>query len=191
MSCYQFVDQQGSRYPVRLLCRVLEVVPARYYAWRKETTRTHPAPEPVAWEEALEKAFTHHQKRYGTRRLRVELQEKGYRVGRQRLRTAMRQRGLRALQPRAFTPRTTDSTHGLRCAPNRLLDQPAPHGLISYGSVILPIYRWPRVPGPICAPFRTASPARWWAGRCARRCPKTWWSTPCAGHCWLVRPLPV
>ncbi|RZK24810.1 MAG: IS3 family transposase, partial [Hymenobacter sp.] len=47
-------------------------------------------------------------------------------VGRQRLRTAMRRRGLRALQPKAFTPRTTDSTHGLRCAPNRLLNQPKP-----------------------------------------------------------------
>ena len=70
--------------------------------------------------------FTHHQKRYGTRRLRVEMQEKGHRVGRQRLRIAMRAHGLRALQPRAFTPRTTDSTHTLRCAPNRLLDQPAP-----------------------------------------------------------------
>ena len=38
----------------------------------------------------------------------------------------MRRRGLRALQPKAFTPRTTDSTHGLRCALNRLLDQPKP-----------------------------------------------------------------
>ena len=38
----------------------------------------------------------------------------------------MRRRGLHALQPKAFTPRTTDSTHGLRCAPNRLLDQPKP-----------------------------------------------------------------
>jgi putative transposase len=28
--------------------------------------------------------------------------------------------------PRPSTPRTTDSTHGLRCAPNRLLDQPKP-----------------------------------------------------------------
>jgi len=38
----------------------------------------------------------------------------------------MRRQGLRALQPKAFTPRTTDSTHGLRCAPNRLLNQPKP-----------------------------------------------------------------
>jgi putative transposase len=54
------------------------------------------------------------------------LQAQGYRIGRQRLRAELCRRGLRALQPRAFTPRTTDSTHGLRCAPNRLLDQPAP-----------------------------------------------------------------
>ena len=38
----------------------------------------------------------------------------------------MRRRGLRVLQPKAFAPRTMDSTHGLRCAPNRLLDQPKP-----------------------------------------------------------------
>ena len=72
------------------------------------------------------KVFGVHQRRYGTRRLQVALREKGHRVGRQRLRTAMRRRGLRALQPKAYTPRTTDSTHGLRCAPNRLLDQPKP-----------------------------------------------------------------
>jgi putative transposase len=79
-----------------------------------------------AWEQTLVKVFGRHKRCYGTRRLQVALRRKGYRVGRQRLRTAMRRRGLYALQPKAFTPRTTDSTHGLRCAPNRLLDQPKP-----------------------------------------------------------------
>jgi len=79
-----------------------------------------------AWETALIKTFGHHQRRYGTRRLQVALRQDGHAVGRQRLRMAMRRRGLHALQPKAFTPRTTDSTHGLRCAPNRLLDQPKP-----------------------------------------------------------------
>jgi len=77
-----------------------------------------------AWETALVKVFGHHKRR--ARRLQVALRQKGHQVGRQRLRTAMRRRGLRALPPKAYTPRTTDSTHGLRCAPNRLLDQPAP-----------------------------------------------------------------
>ena len=72
------------------------------------------------WETALVKVFGHHKRRYGTRRLQVALRQKGRRVGRQRLRMAMRSRGLHALQPKAYTPRTTNSTHGLRCAPNRL-----------------------------------------------------------------------
>ena len=38
----------------------------------------------------------------------------------------MRRRGLHALQLKAFIPRTTVSTHKLRCAPNQLLDQPKP-----------------------------------------------------------------
>ena len=38
----------------------------------------------------------------------------------------MRRRGLHALQPKAFTPRTTDSPPGLQCAPNRLLNQLKP-----------------------------------------------------------------
>lgn len=38
----------------------------------------------------------------------------------------LRQHGLRAQQPRSFVPRTTDSRHGQRVAPNRLLGQPRP-----------------------------------------------------------------
>ena len=67
-----------------------------------------------------------HKRCGGTRRPRVGPRRKGHRVGRQRLRTAMRRRGLYALPPKAFAPRTTGSTHGLRRAPNRLLDQPRP-----------------------------------------------------------------
>ena len=126
MSCCQFIDQQRDVHCVRLLCQVLEVVPGRYYAWRKQAAKPAASTVPVAWEATLEKAFTRHHKHHGTRRLRVELWEEGHRMGRQRLRTAMRARGLRALQPRTFTSRTTDSSHGLRCAPNRLLDQLAP-----------------------------------------------------------------
>jgi len=127
MSRYQFIDNERPHYPVDVLCRTLGVAPARYYAWRtrQRATTAAPAAACVAWQVALEQVFWHHKRRYGTRRLRAELQAQGYRVGRQGLRRALRQRGLRAVQPRAYTPRTTDSTHGWRCAPNRLLDQPA------------------------------------------------------------------
>ena len=125
MSRYRFIEAQCACYPVRLLCDVLGVPASGYYAWQ-QAQKHLVSGEPPAWETALVKVFGRHKRRYGTRRLQVALRGKGYRVGRQRLRAAMRRRGLHALQPKAFTPRTTDSTHGLRCAPNRLLDQPTP-----------------------------------------------------------------
>ena len=125
MSGYRFIAAERGHYPVRRLCQVLGVPPSGFYAWQQGQQRTVGSESP-AWEKALVKVFGYHKRRYGTRRLQVALRQKGHRVGRQRLRTAMRRRGLRALQPKAFAPRTTDSTHGLRCAPNRLLDQPKP-----------------------------------------------------------------
>ena len=122
MNQLQFIDQQRLHYPVQLLCQVLAVVPSRYYAWcRRAMKKAEPA-----WERAMVDVFDDHQRRYGTRRLQVELRELGHRVGRQALRTALRRHGRKALQPKAFTPRTTDSTHGKRCAPNLLLDRPKP-----------------------------------------------------------------
>ncbi|GAC1385004.1 MAG: hypothetical protein NVSMB30_31790 [Hymenobacter sp.] len=125
MSRYRFIDAERGHYPVRQLCQVLGVPASGFYAWQAGQQRAVGS-EPPAWETALVKVFGLHKRRYGTRRLQVALRQKGHRVGRQRLRRAMRRRGLHALRPKAYTPRTTDSTHGLRGAPNRLLDQPKP-----------------------------------------------------------------
>ncbi len=125
MSRYRFIAAERGHYPVQRLCQVLDVPASGFYAWQQGQQRAV-EPQTPAWETALVKVFGVHKRRYGTRRLQVALRQKGHRVGRQRLRTAMRRRGLHALQPKAYTPRTTDSTHGLRCAPNRLLDQPKP-----------------------------------------------------------------
>ena len=125
MSGYRFIAAERGHYPVPRLCQVLGVPASGYYAWQAGPPRVVGAATPT-WETARVKAFRSHKRRYGTRRLPVALRQDGHRVGRQRLRGAMRRRGLQALQPRAFTPRTTDSTQGLRCAPNRLPDQPQP-----------------------------------------------------------------
>ena len=126
MSELPFIDQQRLPYPVQLLCRVLRVVPSRYYAWRKDVAVGALAHAEPAWETALVDVFDDHQRRYGTRRLQVELRELGHQVGRQAIRTALRRQERKARQPKAFVPRTTDSTPGKRCAPNLLLDQPKP-----------------------------------------------------------------
>ena len=125
MSRYRFIAAEGAHHPVRQLCQVLGASASGYYAWRAGQQRAA-GPAMPAWETALVKAFGQPKRRYGTRRLRVALRQKGHWVGRPRLRAAMRRWGLRALQPKAFAPRTTDSTHGLRCASNRLLGPSAP-----------------------------------------------------------------
>ena len=79
-----------------------------------------------AWETKILAVFDHHKYRYGTRRLPVELRGNGHQMGRQALRTGPRRHGRRTLQPKAFAPRTTDSTHRQRCAPNLPPDQPRP-----------------------------------------------------------------
>ena len=108
---------------MRRLCHALGAGPSAYYAWQAQ--QRAPAPMPAA-ETALVAAFTDHAARYGTRRLQHEVRAQGHRLGRARIAQLLRRHGWRAPQPRAFVPQTTDSDHGRRVAPNRLLDQPAP-----------------------------------------------------------------
>ncbi len=108
---------------MRPLCQVLRVAPAAYYAWQRR--QQVPTVEP-AWQVAVRETFAYHSQRYGTRRLRVEVQANGHAVGRWRIRRVLKVHGLRAQQPRSLVPRTTDSDPAVRAAPNRLLGQPAP-----------------------------------------------------------------
>ena len=123
MSTYEHIAQRATHVPVRQLCQVLRVAPSAYCAWRHR--RQQPVAEPV-WQVAVREAFAYHCRRYGTRRLRAEVQAQGHAVGRWRIRRVLRAHGLRAQQPRSFVPRTTDSDPAERAAPNRLLGQPAP-----------------------------------------------------------------
>jgi putative transposase len=192
VSQLQFIDQQRLHYPVQLLCQTLCVVPSRYYAWRKGVVAGVVAPAEPAWETALVDVFDDHQRRYGTRRLRVELRELGHQVGRQAIRTALRRQARKVLQPKAFVPRTTDSTHGKRCAPNLLLDQPKPTQAnrvwVSRGITYLP---WPTATGFIAVPFRTCAPSRWWAGKCGLICQRRWLPRPYSGPCSPSGPRPA
>jgi len=124
VSTYQHIAQRRAQVPVRQLCRVLNVAPAVYYAWYRR--RQQPTAEP-AWQVAVREYFAYHSQRYGTRRLRAEVQAQGRAVGRWRIRRVLHAHGLRAQQPRSFVPRTTDSDPALRAAPNRLRGQPAPN----------------------------------------------------------------
>jgi putative transposase len=121
MRRYQFIEQAVDAEPVQVLCRVLEVSTAGYYQWLSRATRPL-----LSWEPAANAAFLRHAQRYGTRRLRAELQAEGHTVGRYALRSWLRRHGLRALSTRPQRPRTTVADPAAVVAENLLLGQPAP-----------------------------------------------------------------
>ncbi|MBO0361180.1 IS3 family transposase [Hymenobacter sp. BT186] len=121
MSKYLFIKAQAATWTLADLCRVLGVSRSGYYRWRAVS----PPPVP-GWQPAAQQAFTRHAKRYGTRRLRAELQAEGHQVGRYALRSWLRASGQRALSTRPQRPRTTQADPAAVVAENRLLGQPAP-----------------------------------------------------------------
>ena len=117
--------QLADTYPIERLCDCLDVSKSAFYAYRaKQTYR--PTPEKQQLIEATKNLFHEHERRYGSRRLVLDLQEQGFEVGRHQLRKIMTANQLLAIQPRSFVPRTTNSNHAGPYSPNLLLDRPAP-----------------------------------------------------------------
>ena len=121
MSRYRFIRDHGGAWPTGLVCRVLAVSRAGYYAWKARV-----APAAADWHAAAEAAFSRHAQRYGTRRLRAELHAEGHPVGRYALRSWLRTSGLRALSTRPQRPRTTQADPAHQVSENLLLHCPAP-----------------------------------------------------------------
>jgi putative transposase len=119
---------QGGAYPVRLMCRVLEVSPSGFYVWR---TRA-PSARAIANERLLlnvRLAYQQSDGDYGAPRVQHALQQQGLQVGKNRVARLMRRDGLRGRTRAKRRPRTTDSRHHAPVAPNVLARQFAVNGL--------------------------------------------------------------
>jgi putative transposase len=116
---YAFIEVEKAKYPVRVLCRCLEVSRAGYYGW----SGREPSPRAIEDQQlGVEVAaiFQEKRRRYGSPRVHGELRDRGRRVSRKRVARLMSVRGLQARSGRRKVPRTTDSRHGLPVAENRL-----------------------------------------------------------------------
>jgi transposase InsO family protein len=115
------VDAEKANYPVRILCRVLEVSPSGFYDYLRRAERAAASNE----EEALVLQVKAIHERtggcYGSRRMSRELRARGCDVGRCQARTLMRKAGIAVRRRRRFRV-TTDSRHPFPIAPN-LLDR--------------------------------------------------------------------
>jgi transposase InsO family protein len=107
---------QTTDFTVLDLCQTLGVSRSGYYAWQQRPARADEMTAPV------KAAFWRHKRRYGSRRLTVELQAAQHRIGRRRIRRIMQAENLQAIQPKSFVPRTTNSKHGGRMSPHLLVD---------------------------------------------------------------------
>ena len=98
----------------------MEVSLSGYYAWQRRLSEP-PSLKRKRLAELIKDCYFENRRRYGTRRIKAALDKAGVKVGRFRIRRLMKEEGLKAIQPRSFTPRTTDS-RGVAPAPNLLVE---------------------------------------------------------------------
>ena len=113
---YAFVARERTRYPLRMLCRVLAVSVSGFHHLRR---RDRPDPDAALRADLR----THHagsRGTYGRPRLVRALRACAHTVGHKRVTRLMREESLRGKTKGRFTPRTTDSRHGRPVAENRL-----------------------------------------------------------------------
>ncbi len=115
---FRLIDAVKKDFPVARLCKVLDVSPSGYFAWKNRPASTRQREDLVLLAH-VRSAFTLSHETYGSPRMTHELREQGLAAGRRRVARLMRENGLKARQPRRFR-RTTDSGHAFPVAPNHL-----------------------------------------------------------------------
>ena len=116
MSRFGFIDAEKATYPVKILCRVLRVSRAGYYAWRQRPLSARAVHDEVLIT-AIRTSHEHSRGTYGVPRIHADLQASGHQVGRKRVRRLMRRAGLTGCR-RGRRVRTTTSDPTAVPAPN-------------------------------------------------------------------------
>ena len=87
------IEAEKARFPVHLMCRVLDVSRREYYAWRASDTSMH-AQQDEALGERIAAIHARSRETYGNPRVLDELQADGVRTSRKRVARLMRARQL-------------------------------------------------------------------------------------------------
>ena len=115
---YACIARHRGEFPVRLMCRVLAVSPAGFYA-----SQTRPPSARARADQRLRleirTAHAESRRRYGAPMIHQELRARGIVCGKKRVARLMRLDGLRSKRPPAFRV-TTQSGHACPVAPNAL-----------------------------------------------------------------------
>jgi putative transposase len=109
------VSENRARYPIAVMCRVLDVSASGYYAWVKRPPSMR-AETDAALTAEIHAAHVASNGTYGAPRLQIDLAEAGIRVGRKRVARLMRNAGLVGVSRRKST--ITTVRDGVRQAPD-------------------------------------------------------------------------
>jgi putative transposase len=132
VSRYRFIAAEKASYPLALLCRVLGVARAGYYAWRSRGLSAR-AQANVALTAELVRLYAASRRTYGAPRLHADLAAAGQRVGKKRVARLLQLAGLHGVSRRRATPRTTVTDPTAAVAPNVLQRQ---------FTAVAPNHRW-------------------------------------------------
>ena len=112
------MNGQKQFFPIRSLCRVMEVSSSGYYAWRHRPDSIR-ARQNADLLELIKDAYEASHETYGSPRIHVQLVAQGVRSGLNRVARLMRVAGIQARKKRRYVI-TTDSRHHLPVAQNVL-----------------------------------------------------------------------
>jgi len=114
--CFRLIEAKKSQHPVSLLCGVLGVSRAGYYAW-KDRPASPRAVRDAELTERIRQIHAESEGSYGWPRIHAELRHRGVRASRKRIARLMRQAGLSGLLVRR-RGRTTIRVPGVVAAPD-------------------------------------------------------------------------
>ena len=117
---YRFVDTHKKTWPVRLMCRVLNISTSGYYDWRGRSESAQSRSNRVL-DSQIRQIYDEHKQRYGVPRITDELKDRRLRCSENRVARRMQKLGLKGIQAKKFK-RTTDSDHDKPAAPD-LIEQ--------------------------------------------------------------------
>lgn len=116
---FAFIESHRDDWPLRVMCRVLQVSRSGFYAWRRRPV----SPRQLSRQELAQTIRRVHaacRGVYGSPRLTRELNAQGVEVCENTVAKIMRQTGVTAQVGRRFVPQTTDANHPHPIAPNHL-----------------------------------------------------------------------
>ena len=115
---FQFIADHRDEFPVRRMCKVLDVSRSGYYAWRGRPRSKREMANQQLYKK-IKAVYNESHKTYGSPRIYEVLKQQGIACSENRVARLMRLRGLRAKKTKRFKT-TTKRDKAARAAPNLL-----------------------------------------------------------------------